>query len=99
MLVSGDVVTGGDVVDAVEVGLVDVVVVGVSSSFASPPGQPAAVRTRVPATTIRHEALTTFASRPGPGMVLVTVMPITPKRVSRHFPSSSSGYTRRASEW
>jgi len=71
--VSGsDVVVSGGVVVVVE--LVDVVLVGVSS-VTSPPGQPAALSVKTPATASRDDTPQILGSRPGPGIVLVTVMP------------------------
>ncbi|MGA8047577.1 MAG: hypothetical protein WCA30_15055 [Dermatophilaceae bacterium] len=66
------VVSGGVVVLVVE--LVDVVLVGLSS-VASPPGQPAALSVRTPATAIRDDTPQILESRPWPEMLLVTVMP------------------------
>lgn len=73
---SAVVVTGEEVVEVVlVVEVVDVVLVGLWSSVVSPPGHPAALKVRAPANAIRHDAPMILASRPGRGMVLVTVMP------------------------
>ena len=72
MVWGSEVVVSGGVVVVVE--FVDVAVVEVSS-VTSPPGQPAALSVRAPATAIRDGAPQILESRPGPGIVLVTVMP------------------------